>query len=152
MAGLDPETARAAAADVNLEPGSQRARLGQVLDMLDRDPLQDQLAAAAGAASRQPDGDDLVDALRRLPVRVPTVGRAGPAPGALGVGLGLAPGERGSLTLGGSSQRLDLGPQPLVGLPEPFTLDPQPVVLHTQPLTFGLQPPLLFLQPLLLVA
>ena len=152
MAGLDPAAARPAAADVDLVADGQRARLGQVLHMLDRDPLQDQLATAARTASRQPDRNDPVDPLGRLPVRVSAVGRARPAPGPLGLGLGLTPGERGSLPLGCPAQRLHLGPQPLVGLPEPLTLHPQPVVLLAQPLTFGLQPLVLAFQPLLLIA
>jgi hypothetical protein len=125
---------------------------GKSSNILDRNPLQDQPAAAARATSWQPDGDDLVDPLGRLPVRMPAVGRAGPAPGTLGLGLGLAPGERGSLTLGRPAQRLHLGAQPLVGLPEPLALHPQPVVLLTQPLAFGLQPLVLTFQPLLLDA
>src|SRR5512132_91261 len=85
-----------------------------------------------------------------LPVRVPAVGRAGLAPGTLGISLGVVPGERGGLPLAGPAQRLHLSPQPLVGLPEPLTFGPQPPVLPAQPLAFVLQALLLVLQPLLL--
>jgi hypothetical protein len=121
VAGLDPAPAGAAAANVDLIADGQRAGLGQLLDVLGRDPLQDQLAAAAGTGLWQPDRDDLVDPLGWLPVRVPAVGRAGLAPGALGVGPRVAPGEWGGLALGGAAQVLDLGPQPLVGRPQPLT-------------------------------
>jgi hypothetical protein len=95
VAGLDPQAARAAAADVNLEPDSQRARLGQILDMLDRDPLQDQLAAAAGAASWQPDGDDW--STRSGGCRCACLPWAAPdlRPARLGLGLG-SPLENGA--------------------------------------------------------
>jgi hypothetical protein len=63
VAGLDPAPAGAAAANVDLIADGQRAGLGQLLDGLGRDPLQDQLAAAAGTGLWQPDRDDLVDAL-----------------------------------------------------------------------------------------
>ncbi len=139
MAGLNPQAARSAAADVDVVADGQRAGLGEILDMLGSDSLQDQLAAAAGAAARQPDGDHLVDVLGWLPVRVPAVGRARLAPGRFGVGRAVVPGERGGLALGGPAQRLDLGAQALVGLPQPLALDPQPLVVRNQPLAFGLQ-------------
>ena len=63
MAGLDPQAARSAAADVDLVADAQRAGLGQILDMLGRHPFQDQLATAAGTASRQPDRHDPVNPL-----------------------------------------------------------------------------------------
>jgi hypothetical protein len=152
VAGLDPQAARPAAAHVDLVADAQRARLGQILDMLRRHLFGDQLAAAARTASRQPDRHDSVDPLGWLPVRVPAVGRAGLAPGTLGIRLRVVPGERGGLPLAGPAQRLHLGPQPLVGLPEPLTLGPQPLVLPAQPLAFVLQALLLVLQPLLLLA
>jgi len=152
VAGLDPQAARPAAAHLDLVADAQRARLGQILDMLSRHPFQDQFAATARTASRQPDRHDPVDLLGWLPVRVPAVGRAGLAPGTLGIRRGVVPGERGGLTLAGPAQRLHLGPQPLVGLPQPLTLGPQPLVLPTQPLAFGLHALLLALQPPLLLA
>jgi hypothetical protein len=113
--------------------------------MLGRDPLQNQLAAAARTASRQPNRHHPVDPPGWLAVRVPAVGRAGLAPGTPGIRRGVLPGERGGLALAGPAQRLHLGTQALVGLPESLTLGPQP-------LAFGLQAPLLVLQQLLLLA
>jgi hypothetical protein len=110
VAGLDPPATRAAAADVDLVADAQRAGLGQILDMLGRDPFGDQLAAAARTASRQPDRHDPVDPLGWLPVRVPAVGRAGLTPGTLGISLRVALGERGGLPLAGPAQPLHLGP------------------------------------------
>jgi hypothetical protein len=107
---------------VDLVADAQRAGLGQILDMLGRDPFQDQLAAAA-------DRHDPVDPLGWLPVRVPAVGRAGLTPGTLGISLGVALGERGGLPLGSPAQPLHLTAQPLVGLPQPLALGPQPLVL-----------------------
>ena len=152
MAGLDPQAARSAAAHVDLIADAQWARLGQVLDMLRRDPFGDQFAATAGTASRQPDRHDSVDPLGWQPVRVPPMGRARLAPGTFGIRLGVLPGERGGLPLAGPAQRLHLGPQALVSLPESLTLGPQPLVLPAQPLAFGLQALLLVLQQLLLLA
>jgi hypothetical protein len=152
VAGLDPPAARPAAADVDFVADAQRARLGQVLDMLGCHPFQDQLAAAARTASRQPDRHDPVDPLGWLPVCVPAMGRTRLAPGTLGSRLGVVPGERGGLALAGPAQRLHLGPQPVVDLPEPLTLHPQPLVLPAQPLAFSLQALLLVLRPLLLLA
>jgi hypothetical protein len=97
--------------------------------MLGRDPLGDQLAAAARTASRQPNRHHPVDPLGWLPVRVAAVGRAGLAPGTPGISLGVLPGERGGLALGSPAQRLHLTAQPLVGLPQPLALGPQPLVL-----------------------
>jgi hypothetical protein len=114
--------------------------------MLGHDPFGDQLAAAAGTASRQPDHHDPVDTLGRAPVRMPAMGRARLAPGTFGSRLGVPPGERGGLPLAGPAQRLHLGPQPLVGLPEPLTLDSQPLVGLPEPLALGLQPLLLLAQ------
>ena len=110
MAGLDPPAARSAAADPDLIADPQRAGLGEVLDMLGCDPLQDQLAAAARTASRQPNRHHPVDPLGWLPVRVPAVSRAGLAPGTLGIRREVVPGERGGLALAGPAQRLHLGP------------------------------------------
>jgi hypothetical protein len=119
MAGLSPQAARSAAADVDVVADGQRVGLGEILDMLGGDSLQDQLAPQPGAAARQPDGDHLVDMLRWLPVRVPAVGRARLAPGKFGVGRAVVPGERGGLVaLGGPAQRLHLA-QALAGLPQP---------------------------------
>jgi hypothetical protein len=95
VAGLDPPAARAAAADVDLVADARRAGLRQLLHMLGRDPFGDQLAAAARAPTRQPDHHDPVDPLGWLPVRVPAVGRAGLAPGTLGISLG-SPLENGA--------------------------------------------------------
>jgi hypothetical protein len=86
-----------------------------------------------------------------LPVRVAAVGRAGLAPGTLGVGHGVAPGERGGLALGRPLQRLHLRAQPLVDLPQPIALHAQPLVDLPQPLAFGLQPLLLVAQRRVLV-
>ena len=80
------------------------------------------------------------------------IGRAGLAAGTLGVGDGVAFGERGGLALGRPAQPLHLTTQPLVDLLEPFAFGPQPLVLPTQPLAFGLQPLVLALQPLLLLS
>jgi hypothetical protein len=77
----------------------QRARLGELLDILGHDALADQLAAAARTAVGQPDRNYPVDPLGWLAVPVPAVGRARLAPGPLGIRLGLAPGERGRLPL-----------------------------------------------------
>jgi len=110
VAGLDPQAARPAAAHVDLVADAQRARLGQILDMLRRHLFQDQLAAAARTASRQPDRHDSVDPLGWLPVRVPAVSRAGLAPGTLGIRREVVPGERRGLALAGPAQRLHLGP------------------------------------------
>jgi hypothetical protein len=152
MAGLDPPAAGAAAADLDLETGHQRPGGWQLLDVLDRHPLQRQLTAAARAAPRQPDHHDLVDVLGRAPVGAGAVGRTWLAPRPLGVGHRVALGEGRRLALGRPTQRLHLTAQPLVDLLEPFTLGPQPLVLPTQPLTFGFQPLVLALQPLLLIA
>jgi hypothetical protein len=151
VAGLDPAAAPAAATDVDVVADSQRAGFGEILDMLGSDLFQDQLAAAAGAAPREPDRYDLVDVLGWLPVRMPAVSRARPAAGTLGITRGVVPGERGGLALGGSAQRLHLGAQALVGLPQPLALGPQPPVLPTQPLAFGLQALLLVTQRRVLV-
>jgi hypothetical protein len=61
----------------------------------------------------------------------------GPRPacaGPLGVGLGLAPGERGGLPLGRPPQRLQLAAQARVDLLEPFTLGLQALPLGLQAL------------------
>ena len=79
------------------------------------------------------------------------VGRAGLAPRPLGVGRGIALGERRRLALGRPAQRLHLTAQPFVKFLEPFALGPQPLVLAAEPLAFGLQPLLLFAQPGVLV-
>jgi hypothetical protein len=102
VAGLDPAAARPAAAHLNLIAGHQRAGSRQVLDVLGRHPLQHQFAAAARAACRQPDLDDLVDVLWRVSVGAGAVGRAGPAVGALWAGGGIVLGERGGLAFGRS--------------------------------------------------
>jgi hypothetical protein len=143
VAGLDPAAAHTAAADLDLVAGHQRAGSRQVLDVLGRHSLQHQLAAAARAACRQPDLDDLVDMLGWLPVGAGAVGRAGPAARALWAGRGITLGERGSLAFSRPAQRVHLDAQPLVGRLEPLTLGPQPLVLGLQRLAFGLQPPLL---------
>ena len=80
MMGLDPPAARSAAANVDLVADTQRAGLGEMLNLLDRHPFGDQLAAAAKTAPFKPDRHDQVDALGWLPVRVPAEG-AGLAPG-----------------------------------------------------------------------
>jgi hypothetical protein len=54
MAGLHPTAARAAAANMQLVAGHKRPGRRQVLDMLDRDPLQHQLPAAAGQHTGSP--------------------------------------------------------------------------------------------------
>jgi hypothetical protein len=71
------------------------------------------------------------------PARVAGGARAGhgprPAcPRPAGVGLGLAPGERGGLPFGRPSQRLHLLAQPRVDLLEPFTLGLQPLPLASR--------------------
>lgn len=142
--GVGPCGRRLAAANLELVAGHQRPSGRQVLLVLHRHPLQRQLAAAARAACRQPDRDDLVDVLWRVSVGARAVGRAGLAAGALGSGRRVVFGERGGLAFGRSPQRVNLGAQPLVGRLEPIALGPQPIVLPTQPLTFGL-PSLLLL-------
>jgi hypothetical protein len=77
------------------------------------------------------------------------MGRARLAPGPPGVGLGLAPGERGGLPFGRPSPRLHLLAQPRVDLLEPFTLGLQPLPLALQALDPLAQLPLLALQLLL---
>ena len=152
VAGLHPAAACTAAADLDLVAGHQRPGGRQLLLILHRHPFHDQLAAAARTAPRQPHRHDLVDVLGRAPVGAGAIGRAGLAAGTLGVGDGVAFGERGGLALGRPAQRLHLTAQPLVDLLEPFAFGPQPLVLPTQPLAFGLQPLLLALQPLLLLS
>jgi hypothetical protein len=141
LAGLDPAAARAAAADLDLVAGHQRPGRRQVLDVLDRDPLRRHLAAAAGAARRQPDRDHLIDPLGRSPVGTATVGRTRLAARTLGIGHWVALGERGGLALGRPAQRLHLATQPFVDLPQPLPLGPQPLVLPTQPPDRKDQPP-----------
>ena len=149
MVGLNPPPAPAAAADVEVVADPQRARLGKLLEVLGRDALQDQLAAAARTAIPQPDHHHSVDPLGWLAVRVPAMGRARLAPGPPGVGLGIAPGERGGLPFGRPSQRPHLLAQPRVDLLEPFTLGLQPLPLGLQALDPLAQLPLLALQLLL---
>ena len=79
-------------------------------------------------------------------MRVPAVGRARLAPGPLGVGLGITPGERGGLPFGRPPQRLHLPAQAGVDLLEPFTLSLQPLPLGLQALDPLAELPLLALQ------
>jgi hypothetical protein len=108
--------------------------------VLDRHPLQGQLTTTTRTARRQPDRHDLVGVLGRAAMRAGSIRGARLAARALGVGYRVALGERRGLALGRPAQRLDLRPQPLVGLLEPLTLSPQPLVLDAQPLLLGLQP------------
>jgi hypothetical protein len=62
------------------------------------------------------------------------MGRARLAPGPLGVGLGIAPGERGGLPFGRPPQRLHRTAQPRVDLLEPFTLGRQALPFGRQAL------------------
>ena len=90
MAGLDPPATRAATADLEVVADADRPRWGQLLDILGRDALTDQLAAAAGTASRQPDHHHPVDLLGWgwLPMAVAAMGRPHLATRAVGVGDG----------------------------------------------------------------
>jgi hypothetical protein len=151
MPRLHPAPTPGAPADRHLEPGGQRCRLRQLLDMLHSDPFHQQFAPAPRAPSRQLDRDHPVRPCRRSPVPPSPVRRTRPTPGTLRVRRGVTLGQRGGLPLGRPAQRLDLAPQPLVGLPEAFTLALKAIVLAAQPLTFSLKPPPLGLQPLLLL-
>jgi hypothetical protein len=134
VAGLDPPAAHAAAADVEVLADPKRARLGEFLDILGRDALADQLAAAAWTAIGQSDRNHPVDLLGWLAVGVPALGRAQLAPGPFGVGLGFAPGQRGGLPFGRPPQRLHLAAQARVDLLEPFTLALQALPIGLQAL------------------
>jgi hypothetical protein len=128
VAGLHPPAAHAAAADPDLKAGHERPGRRQLLLVLHRHPFQRQLPAAAGAACWQPHRNDLVDVVRwSTPVGAGAVGRAGLAPRPLGVGRGIALGERPRLALGRPAQRLHLTAQPFVEFLEPFALGPQPL-------------------------